>query len=303
MKLLPLSNIKRRFNNKKVYKKGCFMVYNRSETVYNNSMLKDYLHNQIIQYHPQTIRQLYYRCLGMGLGVEKDTGVSRSNYTKAFNQLKALRNSGEIPYSWIIDPGRYPLTTPTWNSSAEFLEEQLEQYRYSPWEDNHVVQVWTESKGLAEVIRQACSHYCVTLIPCGGQPSDSIMDNAIQRVPTHATKLDLLYIGDYDDAGLVIANTVSDKVYRHLEDQGKSPDVTFKRIGITPAQIQEYNLPTHYAAKAKVKTKIKWKVEAEAMPVQTMISIVRAELDRLEPDLEHAAEMTTAGRDRLKSLL
>jgi DNA topoisomerase VI subunit A len=53
--------------------------------------------------------------------------------------------------------------------------------------------------------------------------------------------LKIFYIGDYDPAGLLIDRSLESELREHLNPE---IEMHFKRIGITPEQISEYDLPS-----------------------------------------------------------
>ena len=100
----------------------------------------------------------------------------------------------------------------------------------------------------------------------------------------------VVYVGDYDPAGLQIADTLETKLIEHLDYASEdydldSPDLTFWRVAITEQQIIDYALPTKpvKTTQSRARYDIDQTVEAEAMPPDILRGIVA---DAFEPMLD-----------------
>ena len=110
----------------------------------------------------------------------------------------------------------------------------------------------------------------------------------------------ILYIGDYDPAGVLIDVAVERELREHLD-----PDIEleFRRIGITPEQIAEYDLPAKPRKTGdKRALHITETVEAEAMPAGIMRELLRDEIELLLPldALEVAKAAEQSEREQLE---
>lgn len=93
--------------------------------------------------------------------------------------------------------------------------------------------------------------------------------------------LQIFYIGDYDPAGLLIDRSLERELRKHLNP---GIEMHFHRIGITPEQISEYDLPSKPRKKSEKRIPdIKMTVEAEAMPASLMRKILRKHVEALLP--------------------
>ena len=150
-----------------------------------------------------------------------------------------LRRERIIPFGWIQDLTRTAYVTSSYlhSDSEGFLESVRGQYRQDMWEDaDKCVEVWCESRGTAGSLRILCRGLGVDLYPTGGQPSETFVYSACESANGYGKELAIIYIGDLDDAGVQIENTL----YRKLTDYIHVP-FTIERVAVTREQRDEYN--------------------------------------------------------------
>ena len=227
------------------------------------------------------------------MGVVKDSsGTGRNNYHKVWKQLDNMRDAGDIEFDWIIDPSRVSFQSQTQSSPQAFLQAIVNSYRESCWPTDTETHVWSESRGLAEVLRPMCDEYSVTCTACAGEPSHSIVSKVVGNIAHDVHKLNVLVITDYDAAGLRIASSLQDKIFEQVERLDRDLEISYKRFGVTPNQIELYNLPSHEG-----------KVEAEAIPIGILLDELENNILALGPDVFDAADRTAAGRLALSKLV
>jgi hypothetical protein len=246
----------------------------------------DQLDRQIIDVleadHPQSVRHVFYRMTDPRLPepVEK----SDRGYRHVQDRCVRLRRCGALPFGWISDTSRRGYFTSTYASAADFLTSVAGLYRADLWAQAECyVEVWVESRSLAGIVLNDCRELAVSLYPAAGFSSLTLSFEAAQTInAVHRDRaVVILYIGDYDPAGVLIDKAIERELRAHL-----STDVflQFRRIGITPLQIEEYNLP---GKPRKVGDRrslhIAETVEAEAMPASTLRALLRSEIEDLLP--------------------
>ena len=155
--------------------------------------------------HPQSVRHVFYRMTDPRLGepVEK----SDRGYRHVQARCVALRRSGLIPYHWIADMSRRGYFVNTYDDAGDFLRRMGHLYRADLWRDSdYRCEVWAESRSIASVILSDCQELAVDLFPCGGFSSLSFIHEAAQQHNASQDKrpLIVLYVGDYDPAGVLI---------------------------------------------------------------------------------------------------
>jgi hypothetical protein len=231
--------------------------------------------------YPQSVRHVFYRVTNPRLPepVEK----SDRGYRHVQDRCLKLRRAGVVPYSWISDTSRSGYHTETYGSPSDFLQRVNGLYRSNLWEHSDVAtfcEVWVESRSLAGTVRGLCRELAVSLYPAGGFTSASFAYEAAEGLNRNGVTT-VFYIGDHDPAGVLIDVSIERELRRHLKSD---VSLDFRRIAITPEQIETYDLPTKpRKAGERRATHIAQTVEAEAMPARTMRSILRSEIEALLP--------------------
>jgi hypothetical protein len=221
--------------------------------------------------HPQSVRHVFYRMTDPTL--PESVAKTEKGYKLVQRRLSKLRKENALPYSWITDMSRQGYFTNTFENASDFISSMASTYRGNLWRDAGVhVEVWCESRSIAGVILKVCEEYCVSLYPAGGFSSLTLTyDSALSiyrqtsggEIPAH-----IIYIGDYDPAGVLIDQNIRQSIADHL---GADFDFNFHRLGINLDQIETLNLPTKpRKAGDKRSLHILETVEAEAMPADLM---------------------------------
>lgn len=237
----------------------------------------------LAQDYPQSVRHVFYRMTDPRLPepVEK----SDAGYRHVQHRITQLRRSGRLPYGWIADATRRGHHVYTYDSAADYVRAMAGHYRADLWRDADVYpEVWTESRSIAGVIEADCRALAVSLYPCGGFSSITLAYEAAQTINERAEAgkaSRIVYIGDYDPAGVLIDLALERELRGHLLP---GVDMEFFRLGITAEQIDAYDLPQkprkvgdrralHVAAT----------VEAEAMPAAILRQLLRDHVEAYLP--------------------
>ena len=232
--------------------------------------------------HPQSVRHVYYRMTDPRLPepVEK----TDAGYRTVQNRCLLLRRSGAIPYGWISDMSRQGYFVNTFDDGADFVSRMSGLYRGDLWRDADTrCEIWCESRSIASVLLADCRELAVALYPCGGFSSVSFVHAAAQEhnLSNDWRPLQVLYIGDYDPAGVLIDTSLEKELLAHLSED---IELRFERIGINADQIAEYDLPTKPRKDTdRRSSQVARTVEAEAMPAHILRSIVRERIESLLP--------------------
>jgi hypothetical protein len=265
----------------------------------------DQLDAQILQVlrsdHPQSVRHVFYRMTDPRLPEPVDK--SELGYRTVQNRIVLLRRSGRLPYGWITDATRRCFYTSTFASAGEFVRQMAGQYRADLWRDSHwYCEVWTESRSIAGVIQQTCEDLAVSLYPAGGFASLSIIYEAAHYIRQVAENklVQIYYIGDYDPAGVLIDQSIERELRGHL---GPGFELEFERLGITPEQIEEYDLPIKPRKETDRRSQhVTGTVEAEAMPANVLRSLLTRAVEILLPE-DALAVAKVAEEEERKGLL
>lgn len=244
--------------------------------------------------HPQSVRHVFYRMTDPRLpeSVEK----SDRGYRHVQARCVKLRRDGRIPYGWFADLSRRGYFVNTFSNAGDFLKRMNGLYRSDLWQHAEVrCEVWAESRSIASVILDDCNELAIDLFPCGGFSSLSFVHEAAQQHNSSpdSRPLRVLYIGDYDAAGVLIDVSLEREMRQHLDDR---IELRFERIGINPDQIEEYNLPTKPRKVSDRRSlQVEYSVEAESMPAKTLRRILRDKVESMLPvNALHTAKVAEA---------
>ena len=232
--------------------------------------------------HPQSVRHVFYRMTDPRLPepVEK----SDRGYRHVQARCVALRRSGRVRYSWFADLSRRGYYVNTFDDASDFISRMKGLYRADLWCDADVrCEVWCESRSIASILMDDCDELAVSLFPCGGFSSLSFVHSAAEEHNASADDrpLQILYVGDYDPAGVLIDVSLEKELREHLRPD---IDLRFDRIGINPEQISAYDLPTKPRKETDKRSQhISFSVEAEAMPARILRGILRDRIESLLP--------------------
>ena len=241
------------------------------------------LNRQIIEVleldHPQSVRHAFYRMTDPRLAVPVEK--SDAGYDRVQRRCLALRRSGRIPYNWISDTSRRGYHVPTFDGAGDFIEHFSGLYRAALWTKREpLVEVWCESRSLAGVLQADCERLAVSLYPSGGFASATLCYEAACEIDRAGrAEVVVLYIGDYDPAGLLIDQSIETELLKHLHTR-----LIIRRLAINEVQIGVYDLPTKPRKESdKRRLDVNETVEAEAMPAMILRQIVREAVESYLP--------------------
>ena len=248
---------------------------------------------------PTGVRFCYYRAVSQGIVPKTDNG-----YRMVQRALMHLRETGIIPWTFIVDSSRWMRKPETWSSGDKLLHEVARTYRRSNWDDSDErVEVWCESESVAGVIFPVTSQWDVPLYPMKGQTSASFAYAAAMEYKDDERPLIIYYVGDYDPAGLEIEAHLAHKLRKY----SARADMTIERLACTRQLIAELDL---IGGKPKKRT---WKhpalgvqpfageaVEVEAIDAPILRNIVS---DAITSHLdEHKLAVTRKGEEQERAL-
>jgi hypothetical protein len=199
--------------------------------------LKKKIYEILANYHPQTDRQLYYQMVNAG-AIPKTEAAYQGVVLRLCGRM---RETGELPWSWITDSTRWMRKPLSFSSLSEALENTKEAYRRALWDDQAVyVEIWTEKEALASIFFQVTAEWDVPLMVVKGFTSKAFAHSAAEAIDARGKPAFLYYFGDLDPSGLWVWKDVQAKIRRYAP----KADVTFERVAVTQQQIADYKLPT-----------------------------------------------------------
>ena len=229
---------------------------------------------------PVSIRHIFYRMVTQNL-VEK----SANGYQQLQKATVDMRDGGALPYSWIEDSSRRAYMNTGYAGVGNYAQAAASIYRRDYWASTDtLVEVWCESRSLAGVLGQVCREYLVPLFPSSGFSSLSFTYQAATHIQESGrANAVILYVGDYDQAGVLIDRAIESRLRTFLADW--PGELSFERLAVNDDQIDRMGLPTRPPKASDTRSpSVTRAVEAEAIPAPTMRGIVSASLQALIPE-------------------
>jgi hypothetical protein len=225
--------------------------------------------------HPMTVRQCFYQATIQGLVEKTEQGCAKVN-----TALTTMRRSGRIPYDWITDSTRLMRKPRSFRGIAHAIEFTARTYRKALWDDTGAyLEIWIEKDALAGVVFDISSEYDVPLMSARGYPSLSFLFTAAEAMSAQDRRCFVYQFGDWDPSGVDASRKIRDT----LRELAPTADISFERVGVTPAQVAELGLPSRSTKTTDTRTK-KWtggdSVELDAVPPEYLRALVRSCIDR-----------------------
>ena len=244
---------------------------------------------------PTSNRFLFYELEGRGIVSKEQKGKRRpdQDMTEALTQL---RESGQIPWNWIVDETRSLESFIGSATIKDWMLKALPAATLDPW-NGEAPMILTESRSLAGVLRNQVYQYGAQVAPTNGQCAGFLHTEVSPRLrPYHQ----ILYLGDFDLCG----NDIEANTRRVLERE--VGELQWERLALTGEQVEAYQLPKI------IKTDRRFKddhgrheaVETEALSQRVIVDILRTRLEELLPEpLERVHERAEAQRTIVRRVL
>jgi hypothetical protein len=218
--------------------------------------------NIIADGRPMTVRQVFYQATVHGLMPKTESG-----YDQVQSDLVILRRTGQLRYDWLTDNTRWQRKPTTYDGIEEALEDTARLYRKSLWSRvGAYVEIWLEKDALAGVIYPVTSRYDVPLMVARGYASLSFLYEAASYINGLDVPVFIYHLGDYDPSGV----NAGEKIEETLRALAPAANITFKRLAVTPTQINRWSLPTRPTKQSDSRAK--------------GFGAVSVELDAIEPN-------------------
>ena len=161
---------------------------------------------------------------------------------------------------WYSDPtpGYYVASDPSggWDGyDLPGLPELPELRRYLPEladfetmgyrhvQQDYLIELWAEKTTMNDILLPLCQRYRANLVTGMGELTISKVDEFIQRVKQADRPARILYISDFDPAGLGMPVSIGRKIEYYQRHWGTDLDVGLTPAVLTGDQAQRYNLP------------------------------------------------------------
>jgi hypothetical protein len=153
------------------------------------------INNIISTYGQVTIRQIYYRLLGVEPNI---------NYRKVQYACKIGRADGRISHSGIVDRSRPVYGLDLYDSVDSYLNDIPLGFYLDYWHDSNIrPQIWTEKDALSQILYSVSKLYHVDVFVTRGFLSIS------NKTRWGGSDVAILYFGDFDPSGLFIDEDLS----------------------------------------------------------------------------------------------
>jgi hypothetical protein len=237
----------------------------------------------LAEIQPATVRAVCYRLFVGGaipsMGVEHVRRVS--------TQLVDARESGSIPWEWIVDTTRAPRRPSVFASPRSFAEAVKSCYHADPWQDQAVrVEIWSEKDTVSGVLAPVLQEYAVPFrVNRGFASATAVHDIAGE---SHESDIVALYVGDWDPSGLYMPET---DLPGRLAEYGAHEDLRLCRVALVREDLDD--LPSFDASTKANDTRYQWFVkrygskcwELDAMNPNDLRRRVASEIEKhIEPE-------------------
>jgi hypothetical protein len=241
--------------------------------------------NRLADYWRLTLRQIHYQLLNdppMTLTPRRSSASVESTYRYAntpasYRKLSELcvsaRYLGEISMDCIDDPTRPHFFNPGFESVAEFLRSETENfmtgYHRNRQQDQPLhIEVFGEKNTICQILRPVCEEFHVPLTIGRGFSSLPVWRDMARRFEeSRRSRLVLLVASDHDPEGFELA----DDAIRSLRLW--DIDASYHRVAVNRTQIEELDLSEDFNAAKEASSRYKkfvadtgstktWEIEA-----------------------------------------
>jgi len=244
--------------------------------------LVDAAHTILVEIQPASVRAVCYRLFTMGI----IDSMAKSETNKVSTQLTWARETGIIPWDWIVDETREAEHIQSWKNPAAFVEAVRRSYRRDRWTDQpDRIEVWSEKGTIRGTIAPVLHEFGITFRVMHGYGSATAIHQAAKDSLEGSKILSVLYVGDWDPSGLHMGDV---DLPRRLDHYGG--DVVVHRLALTEADTRS-GLPSFQTDTKKADPRYRWYVdrygprcwELDALsPVVLRDRVEQAILDRLD---------------------
>jgi hypothetical protein len=229
---------------------------------------------------PLTVRQIYYRLVG-ARGYPK----TEAFYDNLCHHLANARRAKVIPFDAIRDDGVTSVNMRHFDDEEHFkgyirlLAENYTRNKLAG-QDLHA-EVWCEASGMIFQLDDVASEYSIKVYSSSGFDSLTAKKNLADRICDIGKRAVILHLGDYDPSGESIFESVAEDVEAFVKADWPGIDVEFRRVALTAAQVEEYDLPTAPPKATDTRSK-SWTGETcqlEALAPDDIASLLRTAIE------------------------
>lgn len=268
-------------------------------------------------YWPLTLRQVHYQLVSKLIQwspneTDRIYRNTRSEYSQLSKLVKWMRIDGLMPWRAIADDHRQREEMMKYESVQEFIDKEVSNFLYGYsrcliQDQPEYIEVWVEKNALRRIVRDVAWEYCLPVVACTGYQSVTYLDNFARkahRAIMQDKKPVVLYLGDLDPSGVQMFEANIETLETEMNVYGAE----FHRIGLTPDQVREHNLPTDPDAGKVTDSRYWWYVERygqtfvelDALHPRNLQSILREAIeDRLDMEAYESQQARESDDDHL----
>ena len=223
--------------------------------------------------HPQTVRGVFYQATILGI-IDK----AENEYKAVQRNLADMRKAGDLPFDWIADSTRWMRKPRTYSGLEAALRSSWKFYRRSIWHDQtDYVEIWMEKDALAGVVYPVTEKWDVPLMVTRGYSSLSFLHESAEYINLLDKPTYIYCLGDYDPSGVDISRNIEKGLRKFAPDA----EIHFRRIAVTPVQIETWDLPTRPTKKTDTRSKNfnGESVELDAIPARLLRALIKTHIE------------------------
>ncbi len=256
----------------------------RSGTSWKNMPLTCVSVELLAQHEPDTVRGNMY--LVVSAGWLPDTG--EKSYNRIQRLLNRLRESGTVPFEWIVDNVRSTIKPASWSGLQDFAEGVRDLYRKSFWAQlpDYVV-IIVEKDTIAGKVSQVTREYDVPLHVIRGYSSTSYAWQIAQQWADVTKPIIVYYLGDHDPSGRDLERNIQEKLTRYSKR-----GFQWYRLGVNLGHFRLFDINPLQAKKSDKRYKKfvrEWGeqcAEVEAIPATNLRQMIRDAIEGHVPEGE-----------------
>jgi hypothetical protein len=155
--------------------------------------------NILAEIYPTTVRGVAYQLFTRGL-IES---MSLECVRKVSRMIVVARETGAIPWDWIVDETRPVERVSSWSNLGDFGETVVRGYRKDFWQhQDSWIKVFSEKATVGGIVRPVLDEFAVEFQVLHGFGSATALHEVAEESLTGERYLEILYIGDFDPSGL-----------------------------------------------------------------------------------------------------
>jgi hypothetical protein len=251
---------------------------------------------------PITVRGICYKLFTR----ELIPSMAKGETDKVSRLLTKARESGDIPWEWIVDETRELERRATWANPAAYARTVARSYRRDFWNQQPLrCEVWSEKGTVRGVLQPVLDQYAVGFRVMHGYSSSTAVYEAAQAGDHR--DLIVLYVGDFDPSGMDMSERdLPTRLAKYGGDH-----ITLQRIALTRPQVR--SLPSFPATDKQDDRRCAWFVakygkrcwELDAMDPNDLRDCVEGAIKELiEPKAWERCEVVNrAEQESLKTVL